>query len=56
MVSTNGAVSEYTIMYRNDGSQTGVSGIAYVRLDGFLMDGYTKNDVKIYVKRNGKYL
>jgi hypothetical protein len=47
-VTVEGDVSEYTLMLKNDGSQTSAS-IAYIRIDGFLMDGYTKEDVVITI-------
>jgi hypothetical protein len=51
MVSIDGDISEYTLMYRNDGSQTTLTNVAYIRLDGFLMNGYTKNDVIITINK-----
>lgn len=48
-VTTNGDISEYTLLMRNTNTQTTLTGAAYIRIDGFLMDGYTKNDVIITI-------
>lgn len=48
-VSINGDISEYTLMIKNDGTQTTITNTAYIRIDGFLMDGYTKEDVIITI-------
>jgi hypothetical protein len=34
---------------RNNDTQTALTGAAYIRIDGFLMDGYTKDDVIITI-------
>lgn len=48
-VTTNGDVSTYTILLKNDGTQGAGSSDAYIRIDGFLMDGYTAEDVVITI-------
>ena len=48
-VIVNGDISEYTLFMRNDDTQTSRQNIAYVRFDGFLLDGYTKEDVIITI-------
>lgn len=48
-VSTNGDISAYTIMYNNLDTQMASSGVAYIRVDGLLMEGYTANDVIITI-------
>lgn len=47
-VSVNGEISTYTVLLNNDGTQK-TTGIEYIRIDGMLMDGYTKNDVIITI-------
>jgi hypothetical protein len=49
-VSVDGDVSTYTIMLNDSGVQTN-EGLAYIRIDGLLMDGYTKNDVIITINQ-----
>lgn len=49
-VSTSGDVSTYKILYNNtDVQSTCASQCAYIRIDGALMTGYTKNDVIITI-------
>lgn len=49
-VTVDGDISTWTVGMRNDGNLNGYSEqCAYIRLDGFLIDGYTKNDVVITI-------
>lgn len=48
-VTIDGDISTYTVALTNDGNQLPITGIAYIRLDGFLVDGYTKDDVIITI-------
>lgn len=48
-VTVEGDVSTITPLTLNDGTQYDISKAAYIRFDGFLIDGYTKNDVIITV-------
>lgn len=48
-VSVNGDISTYTVAFLNDGQNLSTSACAYIRFDGFLMDGYTSEDVIITV-------
>lgn len=48
-VSVDGDISTYTLMLNNSGTQKASTSTAYIRIDGVLMDGYTKNDVVITV-------
>lgn len=48
-VTVNGEVSTYTLLYSNIGTQYATSNMNYIRLDGVLLDGYTKNDVIITI-------
>lgn len=48
-VTQNGDISTYTILIANDDSQQTTSKCAFIRIDGELMDGYTKNDVIITI-------
>ena len=48
-VSIDGDVSTCTLLIGNDGSQLNKTGVAYIRIDGILMDGYTSNDVIITI-------
>lgn len=48
-VSVNGDISTYTVALLNDGQNLATSNCAYIRFDGFLMDGYTSEDVIITV-------
>lgn len=48
-VTQNGDISTYTIMMANDDSQQTTSNCAFIRIDGELTDGYTKNDVIITI-------
>lgn len=48
-VSVNGDISTYTVAFLNDGQNLATSNCAYIRFDGFLMDGYTSEDVIITV-------
>lgn len=48
-VAVNGDIQTYTIILDSTGKQMATSGTAYIRIDGKLMDGYTKNDVIITV-------
>lgn len=50
-VAVAGDVSTYTIAFANDDSQKASADTEYIRIDGFLMDGYTKNDVVITVNQ-----
>ena len=47
-VSVNGDISTYTILLNDNGDQA-ATGIAYIRIDGILLNGYTKNDVIITI-------
>jgi hypothetical protein len=49
VVSVNGDISTYTIALDNSGTQAANASCAYIRLDGVLLDGYTKNDVIITI-------
>ncbi len=48
-VTVNGDVSEYKLFYDNNGTQAGTEEMNYIRIDGTLLGGYTKNDVVITV-------
>lgn len=48
-VSVNGDISTYTLMMNNSGTQKANANMAYIRIDGIPMDGYTKNDVVITI-------
>lgn len=48
-VSVDGDISTYTVAILNDGVQYANSACEWIRIDGFLMDGYTKNDVIITI-------
>lgn len=48
-VTVNGDVSEYKLLYDNNGTQFGFDTMKYIRIDGTLLDGYTKNDVIITI-------
>lgn len=48
-VSVNGDVSEYTLFYDNLGTQVMNTNTKYIRIDGELIDGYTKDDVIITI-------
>ncbi len=48
-VSVSGNISTYTIMLNDQGEQLATSELAYIRIDGTLMNGYTKNDVIITI-------
>lgn len=48
-VSVNGDISTYTLMLNNSGTQKANANMAYIRIDGIPMDGYTKNDVVITI-------
>ena len=49
IVSVSGNVSTLTILYSNKNTQIATSDCAYIRIDGALMNGYTKNDVIITI-------
>lgn len=55
-VTVSGDISTYTILMDDAGTQRATSETAYIRIDGVLMDGYTKDDVVINIKRHGVYL
>lgn len=48
-VATDGDVSTITILLDNTGEQSATSFVNYLRIDGGLLDGYTKNDVVITI-------
>lgn len=49
-VTTNGSVQSVKLLYDNKNkSQKMTDAVVYIRLDGVLMDGYTKNDVIITI-------
>ena len=48
-VTVNGDVLIYTIAELDSGAQRATAETAFIRLDGALMDGYTKNDVIITI-------
>ena len=48
-VTANGDVQSYKIFIDSTGVQRTTDATAYLRIDGWLMDGYTKNDVIITV-------
>ena len=48
-VSVDGDISTYTLMMNNSGTQKASASMAYIRIDGLPMSGYTKNDVIITV-------
>lgn len=50
-VTVNGDISEYTIAIKNNGEQSATDATAYIRFDGFLLEGYTKNDVVITINQ-----
>lgn len=49
MVDVDGDISTYTLILKNDGSNPATSSTAYIRLDGFLMEGYASEDVIITI-------
>jgi len=48
-VTVNGDISECKILYDDTGVQRATSDVAYIRIDGILLDGYTTNDVIITI-------
>lgn len=48
-VTTNGDISTITVLMSNTDTQIATSDYAYIRIDGMLMDNYTKNDVIITI-------
>lgn len=48
-LSTNGDISTITLLCNDDGLQMATSDMAYIRIDGGMMSGYTKNDVIITI-------
>lgn len=48
-LSTSGDIKTYTIQLNNNGEQKTTSSCAYIRIDGKLMSGYTKDDVIITI-------
>ena len=48
-VTVNGDISTYTVLFENGGTQAATSNCAYIRIDGGLLSGYTKNDVIITI-------
>lgn len=55
-VAIDGDISTYTLLFNNEGSQIATDSARYIRIDGGLLSGYTKNDVIINIKRNGEWL
>ena len=55
-VIVNGNKQSMTVFYGNNNTQHAAANTSFVRIDGILMSGYTKNDVVINIKRNGEYL
>ena len=55
-VAVDGDISTYTILLNNEGTQIATDSARYIRVDGGLLSGYTKNDVVINIKRNGEWL
>lgn len=51
MVTVDGDVSTFTVLIVNTGEQAAKDTCNYIRIDGALMDGYTKNDVIITVNK-----
>lgn len=51
-VVVDGDISTYTIAIFNDGTQSAETSCAFIRIDGFLIDGYTKNDVIITINED----
>ena len=45
----DGDVKTYTVLLNNNDEQKTTSSCAYIRIDGALMNGYTKNDVVITI-------
>jgi len=54
-VSVDGDVSTYTIMVDNDGEQLATDAVAYIRIDGQLLDGYTNDNVIITINEEISY-
>lgn len=50
-VTVDGDISTYTIANANDDENKASSNCAFIRFDGFLLDGYTKNDVVITINQ-----
>ena len=50
-VTKNGDITTYTILVDNLGAQRADTTTAYIRIDGGLMSGYTKNDVIITINQ-----
>lgn len=53
-VTVNGDISEYTIAIKNNGEECATDATAYIRFDGWLLNGYTKNDVVITINQEIK--
>lgn len=50
-ITKNGDITTYTILVDNLGAQRADTTTAYIRIDGGLMSGYTKNDVIITINQ-----
>lgn len=48
-VVVDGDVSTLTVLMKKDGTQVATSSCAYIRIDGFLINGYTAEDVIITI-------
>ena len=50
-LTVTGDVTAYKLFYNNEGEQVATSNMNYIRIDGTLLDGYTKNDVIITINQ-----
>lgn len=50
-VSVDNDISTYTVAIANDGQQKAASNTAFIRLDGLLINGYSKEDVIITINQ-----
>lgn len=50
-VSVDNDISTYTVAIANDGQQKAASNTAFIRLDGLLISGYSKEDVIITINQ-----